>query len=88
MFSSNISKEGRYKRTERCSAFCTAERVGGRVNHCRMSDFYNEHSMFACTKWHRIFREGRVSFQDDAKHPQHPPYSADLSPRDFIFLES
>jgi hypothetical protein len=48
----------------------TAEGVGGREIHHRMSVVYGEHSMSRShvLAWHKRFREGRVSLQDDA-HP-------------------
>ena len=65
----------------------TAEEVEGRETHRRMSAVYCKHSM-SCSRvleWHKRFREGRASLQDDA---QHPPYIRDLSPCDFyIFAE-
>lgn len=49
--------------------FLTAEGVGGREVHHRMSAVYGEHSM-SCSRvleWHKRFREGRVSLQDDGR---------------------
>ncbi|KAJ4451555.1 hypothetical protein ANN_03021 [Periplaneta americana] len=52
--------------------FLTAGGVGGREIHCCMSAVYGKHSM-SCLRvleWHKRFREGRVSLQDDARPGQ------------------
>ncbi|PNF40213.1 hypothetical protein B7P43_G08284 [Cryptotermes secundus] len=52
--------------------FLTAEGVGGREIRRRMSVVYGEHSMSRSRvlAWHKRFREGRVSLQDDARPGQ------------------
>ncbi|KAJ4438051.1 hypothetical protein ANN_13990, partial [Periplaneta americana] len=48
--------------------FLTAEGIGREIHH-RMSAGYGKHSM-SCShvlEWHKRFREGRVSLQDDAR---------------------
>ena len=57
--------------------FLAAGGVGGREIHRRISAVNGESSMtcLRVLEWHKRFREGRVSLQDDV---QHPPYSPDL----------
>ena len=52
--------------------FLTAEGVGGREIHRRMSGVYGEHSTSRkrVLAWHKRFREGRVSLQNDARPGQ------------------
>ncbi|KAJ4444770.1 hypothetical protein ANN_06567 [Periplaneta americana] len=52
--------------------FLTTEEVGGlEIHHC-MSAVYGEHSMscFRVLEWHKRFREGHVSLQDNARPGQ------------------
>ena len=52
---------------DRLVRFLTAEGVGGREIHRRVSAVYREHNMsyLRVLEWHNRFREGRVSLQDD-----------------------
>ncbi|KAJ4435076.1 hypothetical protein ANN_23651 [Periplaneta americana] len=52
--------------------FLTAEGIGEREIHRRISAIYGEHSM-SCShvlEWHKRFQEGHVSVQDDARPGQ------------------